>query len=106
MKEVRVKIKNGNDITLDKICPCVDNTVYLDYGHKSKIVFTSDSIQIVSYSDDARIEIELGHISKAHVTYGEHEVSIDIKVKELVFNSKYIKAVYDTGELIELNIEF
>ena len=106
MEEVRVKIKNGHDITLDKICPCVDNTVYLDSEHKSKIVFSKETIQIISYSDDARVEIELGQISKARIIHREHKVDIRVDVKDLVFDSKYIRAVYYTGELMELNIEF
>ena len=106
MKEVRVQIKNGRDITLDKICHCVDNTVYLDAGSKSKIVFSKESLKVINYGDDTKVEIDLGQVSKAHVIHGEHEIDMAIEVKDLVFDRKYIRAVYDTGELIELQIDF
>ena len=105
MKEVIVTIRSQDLDILKKRCSMTCDEIVIDANNK--IILLENIIKIERRDEDYRSEILLSaEKSFAKIECLGQKILIDIDVKQLRIDKERILAQYDTGEMIELQIDF
>ncbi len=105
MRKAIVTVISEGDIVYHRECIVLANTIYLDDNRRDKLVFYDDQLFIEKDTDETHISIALGKEMRMTLTIDTKEVILPITLHELSIQGDHIKAIYDTGEKIEINID-
>ncbi len=105
MRKAIVTVIGEDEIVYHRECIVLANTIYLDDDRRDKLIFYDDQLVIEKRTDGTRISIVLGNEVRMTLSFDDQEVMIPITLHELSIQGDHIRALYDTGEKIELHID-
>lgn len=110
MKQVKLSVLDHDSLMIDHLYEgeLTDETIrYIDHlGYRNLVSFKNDRILIKRNKEKYHSYLYLSKTKGlAKVKDEENEFEIDVKMLDFTSDEKMIRAVYDTGQVLEVRIE-